>query len=73
MKLVAIVENVNQDYNRNLVGDIVILDSELCVSGDDKLCYREVEHNRSIANHNVFQLLWNLKHEVDNVEIIGEL
>ena len=74
MKLVAIVENVNQEWNENLIGDIVILDSNLCVSGDNKLCYEEAENNRLPSKkYDLLQLVFNLKHEVDNVEIIGVL
>jgi len=85
MKLLAIIENVNQPENEYLIGDIVIVDSEPVVSGDYKLCYQELEHDRAycpytdvISLEDINLRKWinsnfEIKHEVTNIEIIGVL
>lgn len=76
MKLVAIIENVNQKINKNLIGDIVIVDSEYVISCDNELCYQELEHDRYVSFYSVetyLQGLLKLKHSVSNISIIGVL
>jgi len=72
MKLVAIVENVNQKKNKNLVGQIVILDPELTMSGDFELCYEE-DDCRYRTDRTWLQNLLPPRHSVANIEIIGVL
>ena len=72
MKLVALVVDVEQEINRNLIGSIVVVDRELTVSGDDELCYREIFHSRGCGT-SLTSLLqyYTLKHSVSNIEILG--
>lgn len=78
-KLVAVVTGVNNKYNDNLIGSIVVVDSKLKVSHCNELCYEEVDHGRKLINITsktdwtpYFQF-FNLKHSILNLEIIGEL
>lgn len=78
MKLVGIIENVNQKGNEYLIGSIVIVDSELVLSGDYELCYQELEHDRTVSYDNLdltkyLHAVFKLKHAVNNIEIIGVL
>jgi len=73
MKLIAIVEKVNQKYNKNLIGDIVIVETGLCLSGNELLCYKELEHDRYTTDYELMQMCFKLMHEVSNVTIIGVL
>ena len=75
MKLVALIEKVNQKGNKNLIGSIVIVDSELTMTGDYELCYQEEEHTRVFKFDNIGKILqcFHLYHSVANVSIIGVL
>lgn len=82
MKLVAIVESVNQECNKDLIGSLVIVDSKLDHDIRYELCYNEVEHNRleewyhddiNWDTDKWFRAYTNLRHSVANVSIIGVL
>jgi hypothetical protein len=74
MKLVAIIENVNQKANKNLIGDIVIVDSEYKSDLNDILCFEELEHGRYWKDgYTPLQSFFELRHEVSNISIIGVL
>jgi len=72
MKLVAIITNVNQKGNENLVGQIVLLNEELTHDAKYELCYEEFGYQDS-SNRSLVQEIFELKHSVVNVEIIGVL
>jgi len=76
MKLVAIVENVNQKQNRNLIGDIIVVDSEMYTGIDFYPGYSEDYHERYLRYDNYYSLLQKvctLRHEVTNITILGVL
>lgn len=73
MAYVAIVTNVSRVENKNLIGEIVIVDKELLVDLAAELCYRE----SSLMDYGTYDRgrKWiqefNLLHSVSNLEIIG--
>ena len=71
MKLIAVVENVNQEVNENMIGDIILVDSELVSSYNYELCYLS-EDTWPYEGHKWWQSI-SLYHEVSNLEIIGVL
>lgn len=71
MKLVAIVEKVNNKRNKNLVGKIVVVESKLKGSMDNELCYRE-EWNDDVSDRDLLQC-FGMYHSISNIEIIGVL
>lgn len=85
MKLVAIVHNTNHKYNSTLIGDIIIVDSNLTYDINYNLCYKEVEHDRhdkwkrclvGSKESFLYRFMVNhnlMKHCVTNIEIIGVL
>jgi len=77
LKLVAYVERVKRSENKRLVGSIVIVNSELVISGDDELCYEELAYNREPNRDGDFrhylQDILGVRHAVNNVEILGVL
>lgn len=77
LKLVAYVERVKRPENKRLVGSIVIVNSELVISGDDELCYKELRYNREPNINGNFehylQDIFGVRHAVNNVEILGVL
>jgi len=74
MKYVAIVENTHQEQNQDLVGQIIILDSELEMSAGGLLCYRqEPTYFIDLHEFHEWARVFGLLHDVSNVEIIGEL
>lgn len=74
MKLVAIIENVNQPRNKNLVNQIIIIDAKLKGDIKNELCYFEpAEEEYYFRNDRKLMQLLGLKHSVSNIEIIGVL
>ena len=71
MKLVAIITDVNQKRNNNLIGQTIIVDSKLITSLDGELCYTETDDNIFTLKDRSFLQQLTLKHSVSNIEIIG--
>ncbi len=71
IKLVGIIESVNQKEDKNLIGQIVVVHPILTYSSDYELCYIETLGNH--YDNRTFSQDFSILHSVLNIEIMGVL